>query len=146
MVSICLTIFNFSSPLSNIFGDPFKCANSASITVAHKFHSFLSSLAKSKYFSLFSLALIFSVICRDGKVHYSGGSLFSFLIITRSGLLAGIRYLKIPRNFMRLILLNGFWFVQISFSCMIKFQFLAQFPVAHLSHPVVSSLLHPLIM
>ena len=49
--------------------------------------------------------------------------------------------IKIPKNFMRLILEDGFWFMHISFRNMVKFQFLAQFPVDHLPHPVVSSLI-----
>ena len=38
-------------------------------------------------------------------------------------------YLKIPENFVCLILQDGFWFVHVPFGSMIKFQFLAQFPV-----------------
>ena len=49
-------------------------------------------------------------------------------------------YLKIPESFMRLILQKGFWFVNIPFDSTVKFQFLAQFPMNHLSHPIVSSL------
>ena len=54
------------------------------------------------------------------------------------------RYLKISEICMHLILQDGFSFVYISFGCIIKFQFLAQFPLDHLSHPVVSSLGLPL--
>ena len=39
---------------------------------------------------------------------------------------------------MRIILSGGFRFVHIPFGIMVKFQFLAQFSVDHLSHPVVS--------
>ena len=53
-------------------------------------------------------------------------------------------YLKIPENFMHLILLDGFWFVHIPFGSMVKFQFLAQFSVDHLSYTVVSSFILPL--
>ena len=38
-----------------------------------------------------------------------------------------------PENFVRLILRDEFWFVQVPFIRMVKFQFLAQFPVDHLS-------------
>ena len=40
---------------------------------------------------------------------------------------------------MHLILQNIFWFVHVPFGSIVKFQFLAQFPVDHFSHPVVSS-------
>ena len=42
---------------------------------------------------------------------------------------------------MHLILQDGFWFIHISFICMVKFKFLPQFPVDHLPYPVVSSLI-----
>ena len=54
---------------------------------------------------------------------------------------------------MHLILWGGFCFVRIPFGRMFKFQFLAQFPVDHLPHPVMSclavfctNLLHSLII
>ena len=50
-------------------------------------------------------------------------------------------YLKIPENFGRLILQDGFCFVHITLVCMVTFQFLAQFLVDHLSHPVLSRLI-----
>ena len=37
-------------------------------------------------------------------------------------------YRKIPENYVRLILQDGFWFVYKPFGSMVKFQFLAQFP------------------
>ena len=49
-------------------------------------------------------------------------------------------YVKIPENFVRLIFLDGFWIVRIVFVRMVKFKFLAQFPVDHLPQPVVSCL------
>ena len=41
---------------------------------------------------------------------------------------------------MRFILFDGFWFVYTPFISMVKFQFIAQFPVDHFSYPVVSIL------
>ena len=38
-----------------------------------------------------------------------------------------------------LIHMNGFWFVHIPFGSMDKFQFFVQFPIDHLSHPIMSS-------
>ena len=49
--------------------------------------------------------------------------------------------LKIPENFMRLILRDEFWIMHILLIRMVKFQFLVQFPVDHLAHPVVSCLI-----
>ena len=46
----------------------------------------------------------------------------------------------IPEEFVCLILLNRFWVVHIPFVRMVKFQFLAQFQIDHLAHPVVSNL------
>ena len=48
-------------------------------------------------------------------------------------------YLKIPEYFIRLILEDGLGFAPVSSASMVEFQFLAQFPVDHFPHPVVSS-------
>ena len=47
-------------------------------------------------------------------------------------------YHKIPENFVRLIFQDGFRVLHIPFVLMDKLKFLAQFPVDHLIHPVVS--------
>ena len=44
-------------------------------------------------------------------------------------------YHKISEKFIRLILQDGFWFVQVSFGSMVSFKFFAQFPVDHLPRP-----------
>ena len=49
-------------------------------------------------------------------------------------------YVKILEHFVRLIFLDRFGVVQIPFARMVKFQFLAQFPVDHLALSVLSSL------
>ena len=41
---------------------------------------------------------------------------------------------------MRLILMEGFWIVHIPFGSMVKFLSFAQFPVDHLPHKVMASL------
>ena len=48
---------------------------------------------------------------------------------------------KIPKEFVRVIIQDRFWVVYIPFVCMVKFKFLVQFLVDHLAHPVVSSLI-----
>ena len=50
-------------------------------------------------------------------------------------------YVKIPAEFMCLILQDRFWFVQILFVRKVKLKFLAPFPVDHFTHPVVSCLI-----
>ncbi len=49
-------------------------------------------------------------------------------------------YLKIPEEFVRLILKDRFWVMHIPFVRMVKFKFLAHFLVDRLAHPVVSRL------
>ena len=110
---------------------------------------FLRSLAKSKYSSLFSFSLIFTqwstrmtnsiiwhvlfvvvvvvVVVNYHEVWYSGRN---YVIC---------QYLKIPKHFVGLIFLNKFWFVEIPFSNIIKFQFLAQFSVDLFPYHVFSS-------
>ena len=68
------------------------------ITVTIMFHCFLSSLTRSKYFSLFSLSLFFTQLVR-----YKENSFFFFfsflLLITRTDLQHGIRWsLCIPKS------------------------------------------------
>ena len=62
-------------------------------------------------------------------------------------------YLKTPEEFVCLILLNRFWVEHIPFVCMVKLQFLAQFPVDHFPtqlclvlYSICANLLYSLIM
>ena len=64
--------------------DRFKRANYNYITIILMFHNFLCSLVRSKYLSLLSLSLIFTLWSTVLQV------LYFLLIITRSDLLAGI--------------------------------------------------------
>ena len=48
---------------------------------------------------------------------------------------------KITEESVFVILLDRFWVVHIPFVRMVKFKFLAQFPVDHLAHPVVPSII-----
>ena len=50
-------------------------------------------------------------------------------------------YVKVPYEFMCVILQERCWVVHIPFVGMVKFKFLAHLPVDHLGHPVVSSLI-----
>ena len=100
--------------------------------ITFMFLNFLSSLARSKYMSFFFflLSLIFTAYRWDytttlGQVFWLGsGDLFLFY--------------NISGNFMRLFLWDGFWFMYILFVRMVKFHFLAQFPVDHRSYTLMS--------
>ena len=155
MVSGCDPSSNSSSSLFHPLGTVPSALVTSGITVILVFHTSLSNLANSPYLSLFPRALILTMwsdgVCRRSIKRtflsfYFVSSFFLFLffffflIIARSVLVAEIcLYLKIPENFMRLILLERFWFVHIPFGRMVKFQFLAHFPVDQLSHPIISS-------
>ena len=109
------------------------------------FHSFFSSLAKSRYLSFCSVSFNF--------ILWSAGTakstilhvllLYFLWIIIRSGRLAEIKWSicisKSHRGLCRLILQDRCWVLHISFIRMVEFQFLAQFSVAYLAIPVVSS-------
>ena len=65
-----------------------------------------------------------------------------FFTITRSGNLAENRWsvcISKSVSFVRLIFLDGLLVLHIPFVRMVKFKLLAQFPVDHLPHPIVSS-------
>ena len=47
----------------------------------------------------------------------------------------------IPVEFVCVILKNRYWVVHKPFVFIVKFEFLAQFPVDYLAHPVVSSII-----
>ena len=49
-------------------------------------------------------------------------------------------YLKIPENCLPFIFKDSFWTVHITYMSVVKFQFLAQFPVDNLSCPVMYAL------
>ena len=50
-------------------------------------------------------------------------------------------YVKIQKEYVYFILQERFWAVHTAFVCMVKFQFLAGFPVDRFAYPVVSSLI-----
>ena len=91
MVSISPIIYKSSSPFIIPFVSVLSVPITIGITVNFMFRRFCSSPASSKYLFLFAFFQFYPVISRIGKVHYSTGSLSS--------------YLKIPDNFMRLIFL-----------------------------------------
>ena len=92
------------------------------ITVTSMFHSYFSSLARSRWLSVFVFFYFLSVVCRNDKIHYSLGSvLFCLLSFVQVFWLGFGDLFKIPENFVHLILQDGFRFVHIPFCIMVKF-------------------------
>ena len=109
--------------------------------VTFLFHSFFSSLAR--YWSLFDFFEFYPVSIRYGIFQDSAVFFFFFLFtIIRSGRLAEIRWSVFTSKSQRIlcVLLDGFWILDIRFVHIVEFKLLAQFPVDHLAHTVVSSL------
>ena len=78
---------SFISPLMTVPRTPITIG----IVVTFMFCSFLTSLARSWYFPSFSLSFNFTLISRNGKIHYSVVSIY-FSFICRSGHLPKIRW------------------------------------------------------
>ena len=149
MVSICPLISKFSSPFTN----PFVNVSSAAITigVTGTFHSFFFFSVLLRGLGTYPSFRFLSILLRSGWTAKStiqqvfSLSPFFLLNITNSGWSSGRNlviclYLKIPAKFVRLIFQDEFWVMRIPFCSMVRFQFLAQFPVDHLPHPVKSGL------
>ena len=79
MVSARFLIYNSSSILIKPLDIVPSVPATSDIPVTLTFHSLFSSLARSKYLSLFSSSYIFTVVRWDGKVRYLAGSLFWWL-------------------------------------------------------------------
>ena len=131
IVSILPLISSSPSPLSKNSVNVPRSPITIGITGTFMFLNFLSSWARSKYLTRFSLSFIFakwsSRTAKSTIQQFSFSFFFFFLLITiRSGLLAGIIR----------------WFVWVSeshlliFSSMVKFQSFAQFPVDYCSYSV----------
>ena len=103
---------------------------------------FFSSLARTRYLSLFSLSSSFS-LQSTGMAKSTIPQILSFVDyyeVWSSGRDYMIRlYLKIPENFVRLILQDRFCVFHIPFVCMFKFKLLAQFSQYHLPPTVMST-------
>ena len=76
------SIILLSQPLGTVPSAPITTG----ITFTIMFHSFLSSQVRSKYLFLFVLFDYYIVVRRDGKVNYTTGSLFLFIITSSSRL------------------------------------------------------------
>ena len=90
MVSVCPLIFMSSSPFTNLLGIVPSVPITIGIIVTLMFHSFFSSLARSRYLSLyFLLILIFGLLWQQSPLF---SRFFFWLTITRSSHLAEIRW------------------------------------------------------
>ena len=134
-----------SSPCTNPLVTIPSAPIAIGITVTFMFHSYISSLARYRYFSLFSTSFRFTR-WSAGKAKSSIRQVLFFFAenyeVWSSGWNKTIRlYLKISKNCMNLIFQGGFWVVHIPFIHMVKFKLLAQFSVDHLAHLIMSSLI-----
>ena len=112
MITTCSLILKSLSP----FTSPLRIVPSSwitiSLTVTFMFHYYFSSLARSRYLSLF-FSLLFSLSGPPGRQSTLFGS-FSFFCWLCQGLVdweKSVIYLclKIPEKFWCLILQDGFW-------------------------------------
>ena len=111
------------------------------ITITFMFQSFFSSQATSRYVAMVLLSFIFTWWSTWTAKPTRWQVIFWLLRLVFWPGWGNRLYLKIIENFMRLIFLDGFWFMQRLFGSMIKFLSLAQFPVDPLSQPVIPCLI-----
>ena len=150
MVSTCSLFSDSFSLFTTLLGIVPSAQTIIGFRVTFMFHRFFTSLARSRYLSLFSFSFIFTLWSVGTAKSTIGQVLFfcrlSPCLVVRPNCL----YLKILENFVRLILQNEFRVLHIPLVCMVKFQFFVQLPVDYIPHPVVSCLilflLHSLIM
>ena len=139
-----------TSKSSSPFNCPIVTVPNAPITigiiVTIMFYSFFSSLARSKYLFIFSFSFSFILLLAGTAKSTILPILFflrggDYYKVWSSGRDEVIRlYIKVLLEFVCIILQDCCWVVHIPFVHMVKFQFLAHFPVDHLGHPVVSRL------
>ena len=131
-VSILSLISNITSFFPNTLWIVPSVSVTINIPITLMFRCFLSSLARNNYLSLILLSLIFTQgfagTAKSTQWQHLFFLFFIFIVYYLLVRLSGRDYvlcshLKIPENFMHLILL-----------------FLAQFPVDHFFHPVVTGL------
>ena len=76
MVSFCPNIFKSPSPFTNPLEIVLRASIIIGIIITFVLQQFFSSLARSRYLSLFLFSVNFIVVCQDGKIHNLAGSLF----------------------------------------------------------------------
>ena len=115
------------------------------ITITFMFHSFFNSLAR--YLSFFSFSFNFTLLSAGTAKSTIFKVLIFFFFVDYYKVWSSVRdlvirfYLKIPNEFVCLILQDRCWVVHIPFVRKVKSRFLARFLVDHRAHPVVSTLI-----
>ena len=111
---------------------------SIGIPFTFMFYSFFNFLAMSRYLSLFLLSFNFTLWSAGTAKFTIQQVLFFFLSITRSGCLAKIRWSVCISKSQRSLCISFFRTGSgLGIYHLFRFQFLAQFPVDHLLHPIV---------
>ena len=136
-----LSYFQFLQSLYQSFDDCTEHTNYNCYHCRFDVPWFFSSLARSRYLSLFT--------CLQWYTRTVKSSIWQVLLlmITRSGCLAKIRWSVCNPKPLRILCISfsktdsGLLIVHIPFVRMVKFKRLAQFPVDHFAHLVVSSLI-----
>ena len=140
-----------SSPCTNLLVTVPRAPITIGIIVTFMFYSFFNSLTKSKNLSFFSHRFNFTLwLARTAKPTILQVLSFFFFFFfffdyykiwsSRRGLVFRLN-IEIPDEFVPIILWDRFWVVHISFVRMVNLQLLAQFPVDHIGHPIVPSLI-----
>ena len=109
------------------------------------FHSFFSSLVISRYLSFFSISFNFTQWLIGTAKSTVLQVLIFLLIIIEFGRLGKIKWsvwMSKSERSLCVILQDWCWVVHIQLVRMIKLKFLAQFPVDHITHSVVSCRIH----
>ena len=106
------------------------------------FNHFFNSLSRSRYLSFFSLSFNFTQ-CSAGTTKSTILIVFVVLVHYNKIWLSGrdevIRlYVKTLLKFLGFILQDSCWVEHVRIICLVKFYFLAQFPMDHLAHSMVS--------
>ena len=150
MVSTSPLISKLSSPYTKLLMTVPSAPITTDITVTFVFHSFFSSLARSRYLSFFLLSFCYTLWSAGTAKSIIRQVIFLFFFFFfffffgyhkvwsfgRDEVIC--LYLKIPEKFVSFFFEDGFRVVHITFVRFVKFKLLAQFPVDHFAHPVVS--------
>ena len=134
-----------SRPLNNPLVTVPKAPITIGIIITSMFHSFFNSLVRSMYLSLFSHSFSFILWSTGTSRQFCRFSFIFFFVdyykILSSGRDKVIRlYNKVPQGFVSVIFYEKCWVLHIPFAGMVKYKFLEHFPLDHLAHPIVSSL------
>ena len=139
MVSTHPLISKSSSSCTNLFVTVLSPPVTIGITVTFMFHSFFSFLAR--YLSLFLLSFSFTMWpARTAKSTI--WQILFLLIVTRFGHLAKIWWSVYISKSQRILRVSFSWtYSGLYIFYFFKLKLLAQFPMEHLPHPVMSSLI-----